>query len=170
MVKKYGGNIFDDHAKDLIHINSPMIQSLIFHEQSSRGWGPKLYGLMDDGRVEEFVDCHTLTAEEAFTPEINRDLARALARFQSLDLPIRRTHNDILTRETLPKPMIFFIYQSSVRSTTFLAIFYSQCQGWTERVAIRIDKLDPSSCFRKFPNFPIEEEGNYIDSVRQRIK
>ena len=51
--------------KDKITINSPLVQSLIFYGQSKQGWGPKLYGLLEDGRVEEFVDCHTLTAEEA---------------------------------------------------------------------------------------------------------
>ena len=99
LVKKYGGNVFTEQAKNFS--NSSLYQSLIFYEQSVRGWGPKLYGLLEDGRVEEYVDCHTLTPEEAFTPEFSRDIAKAYARFHSLKLPLKRDDQSILMETEL---------------------------------------------------------------------
>lgn len=90
-MKKYGGNIHHELGKTLFRMNEPLIQSLIFYELSSRGWGPKLLGLLEDGRVEEYIDSDTLEPSQAFIPEISIDMAQTFARFHSIDLPIDRT-------------------------------------------------------------------------------
>ena len=87
--------------KKKVAINSPLVQSLIFYEQSKRGWGPKLFGLFENGRVEELVDCHTLTAEEAFTSEMIKDLAKAYARFNSHNLPLGKEPRNMLQEAML---------------------------------------------------------------------
>lgn len=96
LFKKYGGAIFDELTKDKISFNSPFIQSLIFYEQSCRGWGPKLYGITETGRVEEFVDCHTLKPVEAFTSEMMKDVAKAYARFHSYKLPLKKKPYELI--------------------------------------------------------------------------
>ena len=98
MYKKYGGNPRGAPIKDKVTINSALVQSLIFYEQSRRGWGPKLLGLFEDGRVEEFVDCHTLTAEEAFKPDMIKDVAKAFARFNSHKFPFSQEPTDRLEK------------------------------------------------------------------------
>ena len=96
--KKYGGNELGATIKDKFHINTPLVQSLIFHEQSKRGWGPKLFGLFENGRVEEFVDCHTLRAEEAFKEDMIKDVAKAFARFHSHKFPLCQEPIDMLQK------------------------------------------------------------------------
>ena len=70
--KKCGGNVFDEDVKEVVITNSPLVQSLIFYEQSKRVWGPKLCGLLEIGRIEEFVSRHTLNQKESFTSELNQ--------------------------------------------------------------------------------------------------
>ena len=74
-------------------------QALIYWEMGRRGWGPRVYGLFRGGRVEEFVDSHTLTPAEAADPAIRRDVARSFARLHSLTMPFRRRNIDAATRE-----------------------------------------------------------------------
>lgn len=65
-------------------------EALILFEQSRRGNGPKLHGLIKGGRIEEFIESHTLTAEESKDLPIMADMAKAFARLHTLDLPIKR--------------------------------------------------------------------------------
>lgn len=74
---------------------SPAEQAIVFYEMSRRGWGPKLYGISSDNRVEEFIECHTLTPAEAADPRIRSQVARAYARLHSLDLPFARNKFDL---------------------------------------------------------------------------
>ena len=151
IVKNYGGNIFNEQASGLTNINSPMVQSLIFYEQAKRGWGPKLYGLTDGGRVEEFIDCHTLTGHEAFETELNKDMARAYARFHSLKLPLRQENCDILTT-LLPS-----VAEAKAKVKTFLA------SGYTEQ-------SEALKWFQELHDFPLEEEGMWIKSIFPKVK
>jgi hypothetical protein len=60
-------------------------------ELSNRNLAPKLYGFFEGGRIEEFIDSHQITEEEACTPEIETNLAKNLARFHAVDnLPFPR--------------------------------------------------------------------------------
>lgn len=151
IVKKYGGNIGTEQAKELASINSPLVQSLIFYEQSVRGWGPKLYGLFEGGRVEEFVDCHTLTPEEAFTPHLSKDVAKAYARFHSLDLPISRKDFDVLSQ----------ILSSVEGNKKELREFLSSG---------KINEQELLMSFQRLHDFPLEEEIKWLQSIHPKIK
>ena len=149
LVKKYGGNVFTEQAQDLL--NSSLHQALIFYEQSVRGWGPKLYGLFDNGRVEEYVDCHTLTAEEAFTPEFSRDIAKAYARFHSLKLPFKKGNPNILVHT---EPMI------------------NSCRKETE-IFLASGKLEDAELIESFNRlfeFPISDEVRWLNGLLKKIK
>lgn len=65
-------------------------QAIVCYETGRRGWGPRLYGTFSGGRVEEFVDSHTLTSAESTMPGIRQDIARSYARLHSLKFPFRR--------------------------------------------------------------------------------
>lgn len=88
--KKYGGNVLAEVLDDEVPVNSPLKQSIISYEMSKRHWGPRLFGVTDNTRIEEYIDCDTLTASQVFTSEISNDLARVFARFHSLDFPFNR--------------------------------------------------------------------------------
>lgn len=64
-------------------------------ELSSLDLSPKLHGFFDGGRIEEFVDSHQMTEEEAFDPLLESDLARNLARFHAVNnLPLPKPGYD----------------------------------------------------------------------------
>ena len=65
-------------------------QAIVHWEMSRRGWGPKIFGFFSGGRLEEYIDSHTLTAAESMLPTIRRDVARSYARLHSLQIPLRK--------------------------------------------------------------------------------
>ena len=84
--------VYKTYAKNLEvkEINPSWIQSLVSHELYKHGWGTKMYGAFKNGRIEEFVNCHSLSHEEVLTPEISKDVAKIFARFHSLKSPITK--------------------------------------------------------------------------------
>lgn len=102
ILRHYGGNLFDlNKSESREHgfvKNSETAEALIFYEQSKQDLGPHLYGVFPGGRVEEFIESHTLTPEEAQTPAIIKDLATCFARFHAHDLPLPRNKIDIMVR------------------------------------------------------------------------
>lgn len=96
LVRLYGGK--------LVTKNDPIKpeggegkETLVFYAIGLAGLGPKLYGAFDGGRVEEFVYSHMLRdADYEQRPETILELARKLARFHALDLPISKERHDIL--------------------------------------------------------------------------
>ena len=148
LIKKYGGNILECQV---VKVNSPLVQSLIFYEQSKRGWGPKLYGLMDDGRIEEFVQCHTLKQEEAFTPEMMKDIAKAYARFHSLQLPVSQEAHNLMVK--------ILLALDNLRTELSRAL-EGDC----------IADPDARSAFNKLLDFPFEKETKWINSVREKVQ
>ena len=65
-------------------------QALVYYIMGLQGLGPKLHGTFRGGRLEEWIDAHTLTPEESMDPTIRRDIARSYARLHNLDLPLAR--------------------------------------------------------------------------------
>lgn len=94
IIRLYGGKPPFYMSKDEMAKKSFLIteaeEALVFHEQSRKGDGPQLYGIFPGGRIEEFIPSHTLTFQEACDPVISRDVARALARFHSNNLPLAK--------------------------------------------------------------------------------
>ncbi|KAK4560837.1 hypothetical protein LTR86_005417 [Recurvomyces mirabilis] len=74
-------------------------QLIVFWEMGPRDWGHKLYGFFDGGRLEEYIDAHTLTASECTQPAIARDVARSYARIHSLRLAFPRDSFQIVKQE-----------------------------------------------------------------------
>jgi ethanolamine kinase len=68
------------------------VEEIVFHLLSLKGFGPKLYGLFGNGRVEGFVP-----SEQVAPPDLSRRdknvpqlIARELARMHELDMPLPR--------------------------------------------------------------------------------
>lgn len=96
LVRLYGGKLLAEN--DSIKPDGGEIkETLVFYAVGLAGLGPKLYGSFDGGRVEEFVHSHMLReADYEQRPETVLELARKLARFHSLDLPISKERHHIL--------------------------------------------------------------------------
>ena len=54
-------------------------------ELGRRNLASKLLRFFDGGRIEEFIDCHEMTVQDASVPEIHRDMTKTLARFHAVD-------------------------------------------------------------------------------------
>ncbi|KAG4080130.1 hypothetical protein HA402_008201 [Bradysia odoriphaga] len=96
LIRLYGGKLVnedDPFKQDRCEVN----ETLVFYAISLAGLGPRLYGSFDGGRVEEFVPSHVLREKDyEQRPETVLELARKLARFHALNLPISKERNPIL--------------------------------------------------------------------------
>ncbi|CAD5214768.1 unnamed protein product [Bursaphelenchus okinawaensis] len=92
-----------DHAEQhrripnqiLIRINfSPdgasqwLTESVIFSQLSEKKIGPKLYGVFEQGRLEEFIPSRPLTTLELWNNEFSKEIAEKLARIHKISAPI----------------------------------------------------------------------------------
>lgn len=79
-----------------IYLLTEAEQAIVFYECGKRGWGPKLYGITNGVRVEEFIPSRTLRPNDCADPDILKDLARSYARMHSLALPLCRRRMNVL--------------------------------------------------------------------------
>lgn len=74
-------------------------QAVVYWELSRRGSGPKINGLFPGGRLEEYINSHTLTAAESASELIRRDIAHSYARLHSLQIPLRKDGFETVLQE-----------------------------------------------------------------------
>ena len=48
---------------------------------------PKIYGIFDHGRLEEYIDAKSLKRNDFSNPEISRMFAKEVAKFHAIDMP-----------------------------------------------------------------------------------
>uniref|UniRef100_A0A1I7Z372 Choline/ethanolamine kinase n=1 Tax=Steinernema glaseri TaxID=37863 RepID=A0A1I7Z372_9BILA len=63
-------------------------ESVIFTLLSERRLGPRLYGIFNGGRLEEYIPSRPLTCQEIAKVPISNKIAKRLARVHQLDVPI----------------------------------------------------------------------------------
>ena len=63
-------------------------QLLLYYKCGQLGYGPKIYGSFNGGRLEEFIPCHTLTINDLEDVNIRKQYAQKVARFHQLKLPL----------------------------------------------------------------------------------
>ena len=194
--KKYGGNKMGKIVFEISRVNSPLVQSLISHEVSKRGWGPKLYGLFDSGRIEEYVDSRVLLASEAFEEQMASHVAKAYARFHSLDLPLEKlscnpvalARQSFLSKRSLFQKKIDSALAKKKAREPYQALLYSPFrEGFTgffsglresffTQRPLSQKRMDPAiaeekgfQSFQALLNFPFEEEYTWVFSVVEKI-
>ena len=95
----YGGNVYwktkVSQSNDsvftnfFVHKNNPLEETIIVYQLSKKGYGPKLYGIFNGGRLDEYIPSHTLKHEELQDENIIRDLAINYARLHSIKVPLQ---------------------------------------------------------------------------------
>ena len=65
-------------------------ESVIFTLLSERALGPRLFGIFNGGRLEEFIVSRPLTSTEIRDPFVSRRIAKKLARVHGLSVPIEK--------------------------------------------------------------------------------
>ncbi|XP_063934742.1 choline kinase alpha-like [Zophobas morio] len=58
---------------------------------SERKVGPKLLGIFTEGHIEEFFEAKTLQPQDLCLSKISFKIAKSLARFHAIDMPLERT-------------------------------------------------------------------------------
>ena len=120
LIKKYGGNVTSLDADAGVELSREE-ELLVCHEWSKTGLGPKLIGIFEGGRMEEFVDSRMMKRVDCLTlPDIRRDLAKCLARFHSLDLPLNRQPYDFVEIVTKLLENFRLNVESSFKSSQIL--------------------------------------------------
>ena len=95
IIRKFGGNAADGCSE--IPSAPKESETLVIRETEKLGIGPKLYGVFQGGRLEEFVDSRHLTTKDMKeNPEIRKEVAVALAKFHGMDLPFPRPQYDFV--------------------------------------------------------------------------
>ena len=87
IIRQFGGGLLHDPSID-DRRNSPVEENIICFQTSNLGIGPQMYGISKDGRIEEFVQSHTLRPSEVLDPQIRKDLAHTFATFHSMKIPL----------------------------------------------------------------------------------
>ncbi len=96
MIRLYGGKLIE--KDDIIKAGKcEASEGIVFFANGLHGLGPKLLGCFDGGRVEEFVPSHRLTEIDLIDEKLSFELARKLARFHALQLPVPQKKRDLLS-------------------------------------------------------------------------
>lgn len=143
-----GGLVFKDDDEKLFK-NNFVEEVIIFYEASKLSIGPKLYGAFINGRVEEYVNSHTLKFTDVSNSSIRGEIARKFAAFHTLKVPIRRTKQDDLKRiafrdmkkfDSLEERLkcIPEQFKDCVDFTSVLQFDYLKEYEWIDRVAERV--------------------------------
>ncbi|CZT18037.1 uncharacterized protein RCC_03875 [Ramularia collo-cygni] len=88
----------DPHADDVLTL-SAVDQALVACEMGRRGWGPKVHGIFQGGRLEEWIEGSRTFHPEDVLGDVGRGVARGYARFHSLEMPIRRDGFERVVKE-----------------------------------------------------------------------
>lgn len=65
-----------------------MEENLVFYKLGLASLGPKVYGIFEGGRIEEFIPSRTLSGDDLQNPVLRQQFARKLARMHAIRHPI----------------------------------------------------------------------------------
>ena len=88
LVRIYGGKMVVVGSGEPYRTLTEPGEILLFNKLGELGYGPKLFGVFDGGRLEEFIPSHTLSDSDLMDKNIRQDFARKLARYHSIKLPL----------------------------------------------------------------------------------
>uniref|UniRef100_A0AC34EZN8 Choline kinase n=1 Tax=Panagrolaimus sp. ES5 TaxID=591445 RepID=A0AC34EZN8_9BILA len=60
---------------------------------AEKGLGPKLYGIFEGGRIEEYMPSRPLTMSDIHDVQVSKEIARQLAKIHQLNAPIKKNAN-----------------------------------------------------------------------------
>ena len=150
--KKYGASSICTDANKMYKIREPFIQSLVAYEYARRGWGPRTFGILDEVRIEEYVESETLNPENAFTSDMAQDIGKAYANFHSMKVPIVTDQGDILMHISL-----------------FVDQMIEEFKDWIDSGSLS-EELISDLKLKPFSAFPFKDEINWIKETESKIK
>ena len=90
LYRQHGGTKLGNFIRqtNVIGVTSETQEMLIFYESGKTGRAPQIYGIFPGGRIEEFIDGHTIRYEELSDPDILKQTGEAFAAYHALRLPL----------------------------------------------------------------------------------
>ena len=97
LMKMYGGNMMTCQPGD----GRRSQELLVSFEFAKTKLSPKLYGVFQEGRVEEYIDSRNIRPNDCLeNPRHAKDLAKCFAYFHSLEMPFEKQPSDVIGRLT----------------------------------------------------------------------
>ena len=94
LIRLYGGRMGNLNNQKHIGLEGEV---LIFHLMDKCGIGPKLLGVFDGGRIEEFIEgANTLSDEDCVNNEKMGSFAKKLATMHSQNIPFSKKPRDMI--------------------------------------------------------------------------
>jgi len=89
LVRLFGGNVLPRDAP--IRTMNETCETLVFYALGVKGFGPKLYGSFEGGRLEEFIQSTPISVKDwCQDPGVNKSVAKLVAEYHSQDFPLDR--------------------------------------------------------------------------------
>ncbi|KAJ6646205.1 Choline kinase alpha [Pseudolycoriella hygida] len=145
LVRLYGGKLID--KDDVCKAGKcETSEGIVFFANAMKGLGPKLLGVFDGGRVEEFVPSHRINEVDLSDENTERELIRKLARFHALQVPVSKKKRDLL--------YISATYQDEYVRENILKI---------------TDRLDLSYDYIEYLDEDYEDEHSFLRSFEAKV-
>ena len=108
LYRQYGGTKLGNYIRQssVTTVNNETQETLIFYESGRAGRAPQIYGVFAGGRIEEFIDGHTMREEELSDPDILKHAGEAFAAFHALRPPLPDNSQSLiekLAEQTAPE-------------------------------------------------------------------
>ncbi|RWS18056.1 hypothetical protein B4U79_03990 [Dinothrombium tinctorium] len=94
LVRFYGNEFTGEGNR--YKIVGEVVENVVFCLLAERNLGPKLYGIFDGGRIEEFIESRNMTTEEILESDTLQTLASKIARMHCMKMPVSKKQVDIL--------------------------------------------------------------------------
>lgn len=143
LVRLLGGNLLPKDAP--IRTIDESTETLIFYAIGQQGQGPALYASIPGGRIEEFIPSRRITMDEWInSPEMNVTIARVVANFHLLTIPISKVPWD----------------------------FRSRVKRCLEQFNERKSELEAKGCLddvAKLNTFPFDQELEFVEKLFKKV-
>ena len=106
IIRLYGGKVTKDLKENTLRNVGIEGEVLIFHLMNMQRIGPRLLGVFDGGRIEEYLEGgHTLSNDNCKNNELMSAVAQKFAKMHSLQMPLNKNPKDFvgIIRENFEK-------------------------------------------------------------------
>lgn len=88
LIRLFGGKSWNKENQDKFLALDRTTQFLICYKYGDLGYGPKMYGAFDGGRVEEYIHSRLMTGADFFDQKLQQQIAHKLALFHHMRIPM----------------------------------------------------------------------------------
>jgi choline/ethanolamine kinase len=144
LLRIYGEN---HHNNSSIILKDVVVSAIM----SDKGFGPKLYGIFTQGRLEEYIQSKQLNSYELQDRLINEKIAKLLAEFHTLEMPFVKE----------PK----WLFDTIERYLNII----NNLSNNTNQTSIKFTDKDELKKFKKLISFNLNDEFNRLKQILETL-